>query len=115
MKTILHSVCLSLMLILSLMNCACSNGELTEQRKQQYQALCRPIIEWLETQYSVSNRYPCTLPDEIASQLMTINCYGSYSVYGTNDDQYTLRIGDYMKDGWLYYWSSKDKHWHVDR
>ena len=103
------------MLILSLMNCACSNGELTEQRKQQYQALCRPIIEWLETQYSVSNRYPCTLPDEIASQLMTINCYGSYSVYGTNDDQYTLRIGDYMKDGWLYYWSSKDKHWHVDR
>ena len=73
---------------------------------------CDPIVNWLEQEFQNGNKYPISLPKKYTDVLERIPYKANYFSDG---NRYSIGVGEYMKDGFVYHISSETGRWYLDR
>lgn len=88
------------------------------ERQAHYREVCAPIIEWLGEQRRRTGHYPDRLSETHDEAFRGLDPWARYWAFGPGvrgtEPCFVLKIGDYRRYHWEYYYLSRLGDWFLD-
>ena len=122
MKALQHKGCLWVLGVAAVLCCALVLSVILHldrreaaftKRIPQLELEFTPLLTWLQEYYTTNGAYPASLPEE-CRHLMPPYRLGIEYERSADGDRFVLGVGDYLLDGCVLYWDSRDGTWWID-
>lgn len=87
---------------------------LSERRMRRYRRDCAPIIQWLDSQKTLNEKFPSTLPARYQRILDGFSLPSEYRAHSSGES-YEISIGDYSVWRPFVYYYCPHTGWGVDK